>query len=169
MRTMFPLFWLTPKTVIVERQVLHRRPGNEIDATAHRGQRSQQIPVLDLLEECHISNHPSRWNRAPLHTVTIAESSLARRTAILSLSDIQMSKPRHASVKRISSTPDTTDVPQLTRATENGIGTTTLTLLEILYVRPPWGLGEGQSINHLSCYVASSRRSFPTHHSLLRK
>ena len=55
----------------------------------------------------------------------------------LTLSHIQMSKRRHASMKKTSCTADMPDVPQLTRVTEKGIGSTFHTLItERYYVRP---------------------------------
>jgi hypothetical protein len=183
---MFRPFLLTPKIVIVGREVLHHL--SETDMTDHNGHLFRQILGLDLPEEPLISPHPSRWNRAHLLTVrtprgllslevvrhvirhpsvaaiaSAMENSSARRSASLTPSDTQLSRPRHASTKKMSSTAGTADVPRLTRAIENGIGTTSLTLTtERLYVRPQWGSGEVQLTSYLTRYVASNRTPFPT-------
>jgi len=165
---MFRPFLLIRKTIIVGRRVLHHLFGNAIDVIARRGLPSQQILVPDLPEEHLISIHPLRWNRAqfltvripPGLTVSVAESPFSRWIETnLTLSDMQMSKCRHASTKKTSSTADMPDVPRLTRVTENGIGTTFHTLVtERHYVRPHWASGEDQSASP-TCLL----RCLPSH------
>jgi hypothetical protein len=145
---------------------------------ARRGQPSQQILVPDLPEEHLISIPPLRWNRAQLPTVRIPPGLRSLEVhrhgnhhlgvvrwieTNLTLSHMQMSRRRHASVKRTSSTADMPDVPRLTRVTENGIGTTFHTLVtETYYVHPYWASGEDQSASQPACYVAYHRIAFLT-------
>jgi hypothetical protein len=172
----FQPFLLIRKTVIVGRRVLL---GEAIDVIARRGQPSQQILVPDLPEKHHpIGIHPLRWNRAQLSTVRIPPGLRSLEVhrhgnhhlgvvrwieTNLTLSHMQMSKRRHASMKKTSSTADMPDVPRLTRVTENGIGTTIHTLVtERYYVRPYWASGEGQSASQPACYVVYHRIAFLT-------
>ena len=173
MKTTFQPFLLIRKTVIVGQRVLL---GEVIDVIARRGQPSQQILVPDLPEEHPISIHPLRSNRAQLPTVRIPlglrslevhrhgnhHLGVVRRIeANLTLSHIQMSKRRHVSMKKTSSTADMPDIPRLTRVTENGIGTTFHTLItERHYVRPHWALGEDQSASQPACYVVYHRIAY---------
>ena len=172
MKTTFQLFLLIRKTDIVGRRVLL---GEAIDVIARRGQPSQQILVPDLPEEHLISIPPLRWNRAQLPTVRIPPGLRSLEVhrhgnhhlgvvrwieTNLTLSHIQMSKRRHASMKKTSSTADMPDVPRLTRVTENG-GTTIHPLVtESHYVRPNWASGENQSASQPACYVVYHRIAF---------